>query len=122
MLNINCHLSSFAYILDLRVFQHDGSPHYKPSDVGFVNTIVSVLYDWGILVVGVTNVQTVENVNDEVSKMCLPVLGPVGSGRLLGKGSNNMGGGASGNAVGMKEFVHLVLKHSQEMEAKECWG
>lgn len=94
-------------ILDLGAFQHDGSPHYVPPPVGFLRSIISVFDEWGIAVMGLTNVQTVENASDEIADMSLPVLGRVGSGRTLGKKSNN---GSGENSVGVEELVQLVLK------------
>lgn len=57
---------------------------------------------------GLTNVQTVENVIDEIADMGLPVLGRVGSGRTLGK-KNSIGVDGQ-NSVGVEELVQLVLK------------
>lgn len=93
-------------ILDLNAFQHDGSPHYIPPPSDFLSSVVETLDVWGISIMGLTNVQTVENVRDEINSMGLPVLGRVGSGRTLGKGSSG------GLSVGVEELVQLVMKQS----------
>jgi septum formation inhibitor MinC len=93
-------------ILDLRAFQHDGSPHYIPPPAGFLSSVVETLDEWGISIMGLTNVQKVENIRDEINTMELPVLGRVGNGRTLGKGSS----GVTGDSVDVKELVQLVLK------------
>jgi len=95
-------------ILDLSAFQHDGSPHYLPPNANFLSSIVETLDVWGISIMGLTNVQTVENVTDEIHSMGLPVLGRVGSGRTLGKGSSG------GHSVGVEELVQLVMKQSND--------
>lgn len=43
-------------ILDLKAFQHCGSPHFKPLAYGALKDFVGVLSDWGIEVIGVTNI------------------------------------------------------------------
>jgi len=100
-------------ILDLGAFQHDGSPHYIPPPVGFLSSIVEKLDEWGISIIGLTNVQTVENVRDEINSMELPVLGRVGSGRTLGKGAS----GVRGNSVSVEELVQLVLRQCNDNDS-----
>ena len=68
--------------------------------------IVETLDMWGISIMGLTNVQTVENVRDEINSMGLPVLGRVRSGRIFGKGSSG------GLSVGAEQLVQLVTKQS----------
>jgi septum site-determining protein MinC len=43
-------------ILDMKAFQHCGSPHFKPLAYGALKDFVGVLSDWGIEVIGVTNI------------------------------------------------------------------
>jgi len=43
-------------ILDMKAFQHDGSPHYKAPAEGSLKRFVKVLSDWGITVLGLTNI------------------------------------------------------------------
>jgi septum formation inhibitor MinC len=99
-------------ILDLSAYQHDGSPHYKPPCEGFIPSIVETLDKWGISVMGLTNVPNIETIGDDIHSLGLPVLGRVGSGRVLGK--NGKKGGR--DAVSIEDLVQLVLKQSNHEE------
>lgn len=111
-------------ILDLSAFQHDGSPHYIPPPIGFLSGVIDTLDQWGITVMGVSNVQTVENVSQEMDALALPVLGRVGSGRTLGNKGKGLGGSASATkdgsgSVGVEELVQLVLKKMEDENEHE---
>lgn len=97
-----------AIILDLAAFQHDGSPHYKPPCEGFLPSIVETLDQWGITVMGLTNVPNIQSIGKEVTSLGLPVLGRVGSGRVLGM--NGKKGGKA--AMNIEDLVQVVLKQS----------
>ncbi len=118
-------------ILDLKAFQHDGSPHYKPPPDGFVRSIVDIFDKWGIAVIGVCNIQQDENRDvstvKQVVDLGLPVLMPK-VGRTLGgtlnkNGANNVrsGGGddPSSKSYGVEELVQLVTKHMENVPLSE---
>ena len=51
------HVIPFPVVLDTRAFQLDGSPHYVPPPKGWLLSIVSVLVEWEVEVIGMrTNV------------------------------------------------------------------
>ena len=112
-------------ILDLKAFQHDGSPHYKPPLDGFVKSIVNVLDEWGITVIGVCNIQQDENrdvsIVEQVVNLGLPVLmskvGRTLGGTLNKNGSSNVNHVNGGNSddvtsksFGIEELVQVVTK------------
>jgi len=68
-------------ILDMKAFQHDGSPHYKPPLEGSLKKIVGVLDDWGIAVLGLTNISRTQHLNAALS--------------AIGGGSKGVGGDSS---------------------------
>jgi Septum formation inhibitor len=105
-------------ILDLAAFQHDGSPHYKPPCEGFLPSIVDTLDQWGITVMGLTNVPNIETIGKEVTSLGLPVLGRVGSGRVLGM--NGKKGGKA--AMNIEDLVQVVLKQSSHDGEKTVKG
>ena len=55
-------------VLDMKAFQHCGSPHFKPLAYGTLKDFVSVLSDWGMQVIGVTNITRSNNSMKQSSK------------------------------------------------------
>lgn len=102
-------------ILDLSAFRHDGSPHFKSPTMGFLRNIITAFDQWGITVMGLTNVQSIENIGDEVSRLGIPVLGRVGTGRTLGK--KNSSSIKDNNDVDLDDLIQLVMKKNIENDS-----
>ncbi len=112
-------------ILDLKAFQHDGSPHYKAPPQNLLHKCVQVLGEWGIEVIGVCNVQQDGNrdisIVEQVIELGLPVLMSK-VGRTLGGTLNKNGNhnnihtmSANDTSIGIEELVQIVTKHVESM-------
>jgi len=125
-------------ILDMKAFQHDGSPHYKPPVEGSLKQIVGVLNDWGIAVLGLTNISRARHnhaaiaglgsgpnggggdssatrLEEEAMGLGLPVL-MARAGRTLGGSVNSMhgvGNKSVGESLQLEDVVQLLITQAE---------
>lgn len=91
-------------ILDLSALVPDGSPHYSPPQGGLLVRLVTVLEEYGIRVVGVTNTPpTLEE--EAVKKLGLPAF--MSKGRVLDRQSAT-------SKVKVEDVVNMLLVKTQE--------